>query len=62
MSLLDKASDLILKKVTKKETIRISYEQLTKLVKDEFIKGANDEFLKKVQKTAKGGGWVTKKI
>lgn len=62
MSLLDKASDLILKKVTKKETIRISYEQLTKLVKDEFIKGANDEFLKKVQKNAKGGGWVTKKI
>ena len=61
MSLLDKANDSILKKVAKKETIHISYEQLTELVKDEFIKGANDEFLKKVQKTAKGGGWVTKK-
>ena len=31
------------------------------MVNDEFIKGADDEFLQKVQKTAKGGGWFTKR-
>ncbi len=61
MGLLDNISDSVVKKITKKETIRLTIQQLTEIVKDEFIKGADDEFLGKVLKTAKGGGWVTKK-
>lgn len=55
MGLLDKASDSLLHKVTKKETIRIPYEQLAEIVKEKFIKGSDDNFLKKILKTAKGG-------
>lgn len=55
MGLLDRASDWAIGKVTKKETIRIPYQQLADMVREKFIKGADDEFLKKVSKTAKGG-------
>ena len=62
MGLLDKVSDFVLKKVTKKETVRVNYEQLTEIVKEQFINGADDEFLNKVLKTAKGGGVFTQKV
>lgn len=62
MGLLDKIGDSILKKVTKKETIRVNYEQLTELVKEHFINEADDEFLSKVLKTAKGGGVFTQRV
>lgn len=55
MGLLDKASDSLLKKAAKKETIRISYEQLAEMVTEKFIKNSDDKLLKKVLKTAKGG-------
>lgn len=55
MGLLDRASDSLIHKVTKQETIRISYKQLAEIVKEKFIIGSDDEFLKKVLKTAKGG-------
>ncbi len=61
MGLLNNVTDSLVKKIAKAETIRITYQQLAEIVRDEFIKGADDEFLKKVQKTAKGGGWITKK-
>ena len=61
MGLLNNVTDSLVKKIAKSETIRITYQQLAEIVRDEFIKGADDEFLKKVQKTAKGGGWITKK-
>ena len=62
MGLLDKVSDSVLKKVTKKETVRVNYEQLTEIVKEHFITGADDEFLNKVLKTAKGGGVFTQRF
>lgn len=61
MGLTDKVGDMLVKGISKKETIRIPYDKLADMVNDEFIKGADDEFLQKVQKTAKGGGWFTKR-
>lgn len=61
MGLLNKVSDSVVQKITKKETIRIPYEQLSEIVNDEFIKGADDDFLKQVRTTAKGGGMITQK-
>ena len=55
MGLVDKMSDMVIGGITKKETIRLPYEELAKLVTDEFIKGADDAWLGKVLKTAKGG-------
>lgn len=59
MGLLDNISDAIVSKISKKETIRLPYSQLAGMVKDEFIIGADDEFLNQVAKTAKGGGAFT---
>lgn len=61
MGLFDKLGDIAVEKITKKETIRLSYEQIAEIVKDEFIKGADDEFIEKVRKTAKGGNMFTEK-
>lgn len=61
MGLLDRISDAAVKKITKKETVRVSCKALAEIVRDEFIKGADDDFLKKVQKTAKGGGFFTRR-
>jgi len=61
MGLLDNISDTITSKVSKKETIRLQYSQLAEMVKDEFIVGADDEFLNQVVKTAKGGGVFTER-
>ncbi len=36
------------------EKIKIPYEQLVKIVTDEFIAGADDAYLPSVQKTARG--------
>lgn len=49
-NLVDKALD----KAMKTETINLPFEQLAQIVKDEFMPGADDEFLKKLEKTAKG--------
>lgn len=61
MGLIDKISDMVVGGITKKETIRLPYEELVKIVKDEFIKGADDASLKKVKKTAKGGFMIISK-
>lgn len=55
MGLLNKANDLAVQKISKKETIRLSYDKLSEIVNEKFIKGADDDFLKKICKTAKGG-------
>ena len=61
MGLIDKLGDKAVEKITGKETIRLTFDQVAEIVKDEFIKGADDEFLNKVAKTAKGGGLFTVK-
>ena len=61
MGLLNQIEDVAIKKITKKETVRLSCDELVKIVKEEFIYGADDEYLKKVCKTAKGGSVITKK-
>ena len=55
MGLLNKVSDLAVQKISKKETIRLSYDKLSEIVSEKFIKGADDDFLKRICKTAKGG-------
>ena len=58
MGLLDRASTSfsawVLDKIRKTKTTLISYEQLVDIVRQEFINGADDEFLEKTCKAAKG--------
>ncbi len=61
MGLFDKISDLAVGGITKAETLRIPYDELVKIIQQEFISGADDEFLNKIQKTAKGGFTATYK-
>lgn len=55
MGLIEKISDKAIGGLTKTETVRLSYEELTEIIKREFIDGQDDAFLSKVLKTAKGG-------
>lgn len=55
MGFLNNLSDSITNAITKKETLRLPYEQMAQLVKDFFITGADDAYLDKVKKEAKGG-------
>lgn len=55
MGLIEKISDKAIGGLTKTETVRVSYEELTEIIKREFIDGQDDAFLSKVLKTAKGG-------
>ncbi len=61
MGIFENLSDRAVEKFAKKETIRVPYEQIVELVKEEFIADANDEFLQKVLKTSKGGNFFTSK-
>lgn len=61
MGVFEKFEDAVTKGLGGKETIRVPYEQMAKIVRDEFISGADDEFLEKVKKTAKGGSLFTEK-
>lgn len=54
MGLSDKISDKVVKTVFKKETMRLSPEQLADIIKQEFIDGSDDEYLKSVHKVIKG--------
>lgn len=54
MGFFDRLSDKAVEKFSGKETIRLPYEQMVGLVKDEFITGADDEYLGYVLKIAKG--------
>lgn len=60
MGLMGKMSDKVIGCIAKKETIRLPYEELAKIVTDEFINGADDTWLAKVVKTAKGGFFFQK--
>ncbi len=60
MGFINKMSDRVVGVITKNETIRLPYEELAKIVTDEFIKGADDAWMSKVLKTAKGGLAITK--
>ena len=62
MGLLDKIGDAAVKGLTSTETIRLSYEDLAKIVEREFIYGSDDAFLAKVRKTAKGGFVIPKEM
>lgn len=61
MGVFEKFEDAVTKGLSGKETIRVPFEQLSKIVYDEFIKGSDDEFLEKVKKTAKDGCMFTEK-
>ena len=61
MSIFENLSDKAVEKFAKKETIRVPYEQIVEILKEEFIVGADDEFLQKVLKTSKGGNLFTEK-
>ena len=62
MGLFSKFVDVAVESVTKAETVRISYDTLSKIVTDAFIVGAEDDFLQKVQKTVKGGLFFPKEL
>ncbi|MEE1357067.1 MAG: hypothetical protein UHG68_05815 [Clostridia bacterium] len=62
MGLMDKICDKVVDAASSCETIRMPYEELAKIVEREFISGADDLFLAKVQKTAKGGFAITKQL
>ena len=62
MGLFSKLGDAAVESVTKAETIRISYDALSKIVIDAFVAGADDAFLAKVLKTAKGGFAIPKEM
>ena len=62
MGLLSKIGDIAVKGLTKNETIRLPYNEIVKILEKEFISGADDEFLNKVRKTAKGGFAVPKEM
>ena len=55
MGFIDNLGDKAVEKLTGQETIRLPFDKVAEIVKNEFIKGADDDFLKKVAKTAKGG-------
>lgn len=55
MSIFDRLNDAAVAALTQQETIRLPYTELVKIVAEEFIAGADDAFLEKVKKTAKGG-------
>lgn len=55
MGLINKLGDIAVKGMTHAETIRLPFEELVKFVDEEFVRGADDAFLTKVKKTAKGG-------
>lgn len=61
MGILENLGDKAVEKFAKKETIRVPYEQIVEILKDEFIAGADDDFLQKVLKTSKGGNLFTSK-
>ncbi len=61
MGIIENLSDKAVEKFAKKETIRVPYEQIVEILKEEFIVGADDEFLQKVLKTSKGGNLFTEK-
>lgn len=61
MGIIDKASDSLIKKIAKKETIRVTYEELANMTDKLFLSDADSAFAKKVVKTAKGGCPVTQK-
>lgn len=61
MGIFENLSDKAVEKFANKETIRVPYEQIVEILKEEFIVGADDEFLQKVLKTSKGGNFFTEK-
>lgn len=62
MGLFNKLEDKIVEGAIKAETVRVSYDVLAKILTDAFIFGADDTYLEKVLKTAKGGFAVPKEM
>lgn len=62
MGLISKLGDAVVKGVTDTQTIRVPYDALAQIVTEEFISGAEDDFLAKVLKTAKGGFFFPKEM
>lgn len=55
MGLLNWLEDASIKALTDRETIRLPYEALAKIVTQELIEGADDDSLALIRKTARGG-------
>lgn len=56
MGILDRLGDKAVEKITKRETIRLPFDQMAQLVQDWFIAKADDEYLEAVGRTAKCAG------
>lgn len=54
MSILDKATDAAVKKISGSDTIRIEPDQLAQMVYEEFISGADDIRLSEIEKVVTG--------
>lgn len=54
MGIIDKASDSLIKKIAKKETIRVTYEELANMTDKLFLSDADGAFAKKSCKNRKG--------
>lgn len=55
MGILNKLGDSFVEGLSNSKIIRLSYEEMAKLVNEYFIVGANDEYLDKVRIISKGG-------
>lgn len=57
MGLSNMLEDTLVKVINKGESVRLPYDKMAELVHKYFIEDADDEFLREVSQTAKGGTW-----
>lgn len=62
MGLLNWLEDSVVKATSNRETIRLSYDALAKIVEQFFIQGADESFLFQVKRVSKGGLFFPKEI
>ena len=62
MGLLNWLEDSAVKATTKKETIRLSYDGLAKMVEKIFICGADERYLLQVKRVSTGGVFFPKEL
>ena len=62
MGLLNWLEDSVVKATTNRETIRLSYDGLAKVVEQFFIQGADESYLLQVKRVSKGGLFFPKEL
>jgi len=62
MGLFNWLEDSVVKATTNRETIRLSYDGMAKVVEQFFIQGANESFLLQVKRVSKGGLFFSKEL